>query len=486
MFHQKFEKDIILFSVFTRLVFLLISVVSRLTLPGHNPVAFTSPLAFFSSDLTICDSIVFTMFSGLANWDAQHFYHIAQNGYIYEQSWAFFPMYPYTLSMLSNVLSIFIGEDTLNDYSKLMLVSFLFNSFCFCCSAVVLFRLSRTVLKNNLLALQSSLLFCISPASVFFLASYSETIFSLFVFSGMLKYASGKMFQSALYFSLASACRSNGIMNVGFILHYFTYAFLTDFETEQLFSLNIVRKIFKFISKVSSFASLVIAPYILFQLFGYYTFCSNKSYFPISLKLTNFGLDNGFTLVGDPIIWCNDTFPFPYSYVQAHYWNVGFLKYYTVKQVPNFILALPIIIIITFYSINFLTKNFKLFFHLKYIYNHNLKINTTPVSNSCSLMARSTFVFVVHSFVLMIFCILNINIQVTTRIMCSSSPLLYWISVVHFKKIYRSSKIHFKNCISAFTKNLDPVDVKGWFIRSYFLIYSLFGIILFSCKYPWT
>ena len=47
--------------------------------------------------------------------------------------------------------------------------------------------------------------------------------------------------------------------------------------------------------------------------------------------------------------WCANVPPSIYTHVQSTYWNVGFLRYWTAAQIPNFLISTPpIIVILTF------------------------------------------------------------------------------------------------------------------------------------------
>lgn len=50
--------------------------------------------------------------------------------------------------------------------------------------------------------------------------------------------------------------------------------------------------------------------------------------------------------------WCNSSFPVLFTYAQAHYWNNGFFKYWTLNNIPNFIFGAPTIIL-SFISIRY-------------------------------------------------------------------------------------------------------------------------------------
>lgn len=87
------------------------------------------------------------------------------------------------------------------------------------------------------------------------------------------------------------------------------------------------------------------------------------------------------------------------------------------------------------------------------------------------------FVYVVHALTLSIFCLLFVHIQVSTRMLASSSPYIYWICAQQFQKE------HHQNSFKAF---LQPKSHSTKFIKAWFLGYFVIGTVLFSNFLPWT
>ncbi|CAF4503292.1 unnamed protein product, partial [Rotaria sp. Silwood2] len=150
----------------------LLQFIANTIIPDHDAHVFNPPLWSLNNG-TILDICIDKFFSGLRRWDAIHFLHIARFGYIYENSLAFFPGYPLLfIRPLGYILKQFLNES--NAY---LLSSILINFFIGLCNTYLIFQLG---LKYNLKfshAYWSSILYIINPATIFFLAPYSETLF---------------------------------------------------------------------------------------------------------------------------------------------------------------------------------------------------------------------------------------------------------------------------------------------------------------------
>ncbi|CAB4064244.1 PIGV [Lepeophtheirus salmonis] len=395
---------------------------------------------------------IFTFFlEGLTRWDGQHFLHIANNGYTYENSIAFFPFFPKVVGIVAHFLHwCQIDYDIISFNICLILSATLINFFGFILAALVLFDLSRKVLKDEYLAYKAALFFCINPASIFFSAAYSETLFSLFSFYAMLKIEKSFKLQVSILLSLPSATRANG-----------WYAFM-----------NFCR-----LTKSDRNMSRAIIEYAKFH---------------PSLKLPS----------DEPSPWCYDRLPIPYSYVQDHYWNVGFLRSYQIKQVPNFIIAIPILYLVFWRGYEFIKKH--------KVFSKRLGLNPYVEPNdyvkliSSKNLPKNVLVYVVHSLVLATFCILFIHIQVSTRLLCSSCPVIYWYAAAltthrnrrHTPLIESTRMEEFVHIIEK-KSNLEsayksvifderPVDSTDRWLRVYFMSYTVLGTVMFSNFLPWT
>ncbi|VBB26987.1 unnamed protein product [Acanthocheilonema viteae] len=95
-------------------------------------------------------------------------------------------------------------------------------TFVLCGQLLYAFLLMFT--KSTKLALLACVVFTLNPASIFFSAVYSESVYMLLTFCGMFAlYADPSLsfiryIIAALFFSFAFATRSNGIFNFGYII----------------------------------------------------------------------------------------------------------------------------------------------------------------------------------------------------------------------------------------------------------------------------
>ena len=71
-------------------------------------------------------------------------------------------------------------------------------------------RLTHHVLGSEIWADYATIFFCFNPASIFYSAVYTESLFAAASFTGMLLVEKQSFWAGVLCFALAAAARSNG------------------------------------------------------------------------------------------------------------------------------------------------------------------------------------------------------------------------------------------------------------------------------------
>jgi len=272
----------------------------------------------------------------LTRWDAVYFTKIAERGYVNEQEWAFGWGYTRAIAVTREVLLLIFPRfgRLYPDISSALLLS----NICHLASAVLLYELtllcsngSRDSHRSQSLAL-SAILHILSPAGLFLSAPYSESLYSFLAFAGTYLYSSslaaieskqhisGNLLTmlSSIVFSVACTVRSNGLLNGVMFLLDFGIATASCLRERKLSSF--VRLFALGLSGLAVGLGLAAPQYLAWK-----EFCTNAS------RLRP---------------WCSRSLPSIYTWVQDYYWNVGLFRYWTLSNVPLFILALPTLFVL--------------------------------------------------------------------------------------------------------------------------------------------
>lgn len=465
-------------------------VIFNLCIPDHDAGVFHTPEV---EDAKFGDRVTSALLDGFRRWDAQYFLHIAQFGYTYENALAFFPLFPILLDIVFYILYTVLSY-ALNIQNCLLLIGVIVNVLFFILSAIFLYSLTLQVFKSMSVAYTSTLLFCINPASIFFSSLYSESLFSLLTFAGLFFLEKQNHSLALACLSLSCSTRSNGILFLGFIIHSELKVFLSQYLSIRACSFSESCVYFIIIAGRLLFKGVIFfVPFIMYQMYSFLLFCKSHTLANnLPLGIIEHAEKHGYKVYGDPPSeWCYWKIPVSYSYVQSHYWNVGFLQYYEIKQIPNFLLALPLFVIIVSAITKYCQKNFKLICNLGLLKVAKHKF-TLYGNEKC-------FIYFTHAGVLTVICIFFIHIQVSTRLFASSSPVLYWIAA---SLITHGHRHHFfddesandsRNFIKTASYDLyylyhcaTKSSIYAKLIFYYFSLYFLLGILLHVNYLPWT
>ncbi|KAF1998305.1 glycosyltransferase family 76 protein [Amniculicola lignicola CBS 123094] len=276
----------------------------------------------------------------LFRWDALYFVKSAERDYIYEQEWAF----SWAFARLLRFASRYLSQGELGSASEavrlrsLILTGFWISTLCHFLSVLVLFNFANIILRNHRAgrtAFIACVLHILSPAGLFLSAPYAESLFSLTNFLGMFLYARARSTEretqrwsiaqdalslsSGLMFGFASSIRSNGLLSG--IIFLFDVAELAP----RIVTLRLHRRETRRIIVTCIAGVLTAVGFISPQFLAYKEYCglgpSGSGWRP----------------------WCERRIPSIYSWVQSQYWNVGFLRYWNLSNLPLFLIAVPIL-----------------------------------------------------------------------------------------------------------------------------------------------
>ena len=263
-------------------------------------------------------------------------------------------------------------------------------------------------------------LFCLNPASIFFSAPYSEGLFAVCSFGGMLHLERNNVMKAACYFALSGATRSNGLINMAFIWHRQLKGVIETLTASNEATRTVIGRIMRTIFETFLCSLIMVTPFFMYQYYAASIFCNpSASYRDMHKLVLNYGNAQHYKMPHTGMSrWCRDQVPLSYSYVQRTHWEVGFMAYYTAKQIPNFLLALPVVLIGLAASLTFIRHNLWCCLTLGLVKptaegtdkKTDEPIRTVRVADSFS--SDKNFVYLVHAVALITFAMLFMHVQV--------------------------------------------------------------------------
>ncbi|CAK9438517.1 uncharacterized protein LODBEIA_P27410 [Lodderomyces beijingensis] len=323
--------------------------------------------------------VVTRILNKLAAWDAVYFNDLFVNGISYEHQFVFCPAW-------IKLVEILVPSRA--SYYQAQLWSTLISNLCHLASCIMLYLVTTDVFRNDkVIAHRVALMMIISPAGIFLTANYSENLSNLLTITAIYCYYLSMDFQDirtrsnqsiksvALYImsgvliALNYTVRANGLlMGVIYVFDLYHFLILDSNFSESL---------------VTIFTGSLLAATLLAQnMYHYFLFCPQRQG------------------------WCNHTVPSLFRFAQSHYWNNGFLAYWSRNNIPNFLLAGPVIA----WNI----------FSIKQIYN---------ILPQYKKLASITAI----NFILTVLAIFFLNVQIVNRV-TSFSPLLYWVAALNYQR----------------------------------------------------
>ncbi|TFY56167.1 hypothetical protein EVJ58_g7801 [Rhodofomes roseus] len=149
--------------------------------------------------------------------------------------------------------------------------------------------------------------------------------------------------------------------------------------------------------------SVILMPFVWHQLSAYLVFCT----------------------VDNPAPWCSHVPPSIYGYVQAKYWNVGFLRYWTPQQLPNFLIAAPPLALLPSYSAHYLHHALLPRLRASLIPHQSPNKDDSSTPTASPFLAPSIAPHAIHALILTLTLLFAAHTQIILRL-AASMPFTYW------------------------------------------------------------
>lgn len=288
-------------------------------LPDHEAGVF-NPVQQSHTAPSAIDHVISFLLGGFQRWDALYYTHIAEHGYTFENTLAFFPLFPLFVRVTANTL-LFPGKFLMSYTNVLLISATLINFVLFIKTAENLYKLGKIITGNDTVAYMAALLFCINPASVFMSACYTECVYAYLTFTGLLRLEEHKHLSASVLFAFSCLTRSNGLFNLGYLGYLLFKKGLQNFKSlwnavsmkmEVIMTLPWIY-LSTTLVPYSMLIVIGILPFIVYQYYCYKLFCEKEYTFDIPHYVVQYAKTEGLKLPTDEKSpWCTSSVPLAY------------------------------------------------------------------------------------------------------------------------------------------------------------------------------
>ena len=136
------------------------------------------------------------------------------NGQLQQNSWAFFPLFPFLIYVVSALLAV-------SGPAAAFIVILLFSVV----SYILFYECARVFLKDDGKAWYCTLLFIVFPFNYYYSMFYTEPLFLTFMLGALLAISYKKLYWLLLLLPALVLCRPNGMVVAFFVFIYFLWQY---------------------------------------------------------------------------------------------------------------------------------------------------------------------------------------------------------------------------------------------------------------------